>query len=74
MSDKLKVKDSNGAVLAAGDSIQVIKDLKVKGADTLKRGTVFKNIRLIEDDVDNIEAGAGRNTVVLKTIFVKKVT
>lgn len=73
MSDKLKVKDSNGAVLAAGDSIQVIKDLKVKGADTLKRGSVFKNIRLIEDDAENIEAGAGRNTVVLKTMFVKKV-
>lgn len=74
MSDEPKVKDSNGAVLAAGDSIQVIKDLKVKGADTLKRGTVFKNIRLIEDDAENIEAGAGRNTVVLKTMFVKKVT
>ena len=74
MSDALKVKDSNGSVLAAGDSIQVIKDLKVKGADTLKRGTVFKNIRLIEDDAENIEAGAGRNAVVLKTMFVKKVT
>ncbi len=74
MSDEIKVKDSNGAVLMAGDSIQVIKDLKVKGADTLKRGTVFKNIRLIEDDPENIEAGAGRNTVVLKTMFVKKVT
>ncbi len=74
MSDALKVKDSNGAALAAGDSIQVIKDLKVKGADTLKRGTVFKNIRLIEDDAENIEAGAGRNTVVLKTMFVKKVS
>lgn len=74
MSDENKVKDSNGAVLMAGDSIQVIKDLKVKGADTLKRGTVFKNIRLIEDDPENIEAGAGRNTVVLKTMFVKKVT
>lgn len=74
MSDDVKVKDSNGAVLSAGDSIQVIKDLKVKGADTLKRGTVFKNIRLIDDDAENIEAGAGRNTVVLKTMFVKKVT
>ena len=74
MSDDIKVKDSNGAVLLAGDSIQVIKDLKVKGADTLKRGTVFKNIRLIEDDEENIEAGAGRNTVVLKTMFVKKVS
>ncbi len=74
MSDEIKVKDSNGTVLSAGDSIQVIKDLKVKGADTLKRGTVFKNIRLIEDDAENIEAGQGRNTVVLKTMFIKKVS
>jgi protein PhnA len=74
MSDDIKVKDSNGTVLTAGDSIQVIKDLKVKGADTLKRGTVFKSIRLIDGNADNIEAGAGRNTVVLKTMFVKKVS
>ena len=46
MSDEIVVKDSNGNVLSAGDAVQVIKDLKVKGADTLKRGTVFKNIRL----------------------------
>ena len=74
MSDETTVKDSNGAALCTGDSVQVIKDLKVKGADTLKRGTTFKNIRLIVGDDDNIEAGAGRNTVVLKTIFLKKVT
>ena len=52
---------------------QVIKDLKVKGAGTLKRGTTFNNIRLIDGDDGNIEAGAGRNTVVLKTMFLKKV-
>ena len=74
MSDGISVKDSNGATLKAGDAVQVIKDLRVKGADTLKRGTTFKNIRLIADDADNIEAGAGRNTVVLKTMFLKKVT
>ena len=74
MSDETTVKDSNGAALRAGDSVQVIKDLQVKGADTLKRGTTFKSIRLIAGDDDNIEAGAGRNTVVLKTIFLKKVT
>jgi len=54
--------------------VQVIKDLKVKGADVLKRGTTFKNIRLIDGDDENIEAGSGRNTVVLKTMFLKKVT
>jgi protein PhnA len=74
MSDDMVVKDSNGAVLKAGDAVQVIKDLKVKGADVLKRGTTFKNIRLIDGDDENIEAGSGRNTVVLKTMFLKKVT
>ena len=44
------VKDSNGATLNEGDSIQVIKDLKVKGSSTVvKRGTVFKNIHLTDD-------------------------
>ena len=73
MSDDIIVKDSNGTPLKEGDTVQVIKDLKVKGADVLKRGTTFKGIRLIEDDEDNIEAGSGRNTVVLKTMFLKKV-
>ena len=50
----------------------VIKDLRVKGsADTLKRGTIFKNIRLTEDE-EAVECGSGRNTVVLKTCFLKK--
>jgi protein PhnA len=44
----MEVKDSNGTVLKTGDSVQVIKDLKVKGSSvTLKRGTVIKNIRLV---------------------------
>jgi len=67
------VRDSNGNELKDGDSVVVIKDLKVKGSsDTLKRGTSFKNIRLIEDDEEAIECGSGRNTVVLKTCFLKK--
>jgi protein PhnA len=66
------VKDSNGNELEAGDAVMVIKDLKVKGmSNTLKRGTVFKGIRLTDDD-DAIECGQGRNTVVLKTCFLKK--
>ena len=73
MSGGLKVNDSNGTQLNSGDTVQVIKDLKVKGADVLKRGTTFKGIRLIDGDEGNIEAGAGRNTVVLKTMFLKKV-
>ena len=68
----MTVKDSNGNELKDGDTVQVIKDLKVKGSsDTLKRGTVFKNVRLTDDD-EAVECGQGRNTVVLKTCFLKK--
>jgi protein PhnA len=68
----MTVRDSNGNTLAEGDSVQVIKDLKVKGSsETLKRGTGVKNIRLTDDE-EAIECGQGRNTVVLKTCFLKK--
>ena len=68
----MAVKDSNGNELTDGDTVQVIKDLKVKGSSqTLKRGTVFKGIRLTDDE-EAVECGQGRNTVVLKTCFLKK--
>ena len=71
-SKKGTVKDSNGALLAEGDSVQVIKDLKVKGGSSdLKRGTLIKNIHLI-DDAENIECRLGGSTLVLKTCFLKK--
>ena len=70
--DFVTVRDSNGNELKDGDAVTVIKDLKVKGSsDTLKRGTVFKGIRLTDDE-EAIECGQGRNTVVLKTCFLKK--
>jgi protein PhnA len=67
------VRDSNGAALADGDSVMVIKDLKVKGSSvTLKRGTVIKNIRLT-DDAEQIECNADQvKGLVLKTCFLKK--
>jgi protein PhnA len=66
------VKDSNGNELNDGDTVQVIKDLKVKGSSqTLKRGTVSTGIRLTDDE-DAVECGQGRNTLVLKTCFLKK--
>jgi protein PhnA len=66
------VRDCNGNELKEGDAVQVTKDLRVRGSsDTLKRGTTFKNIRLT-DDMESIECGQGRNTVVLKTCFLKK--
>ena len=67
------VRDSNGNTLADGDSVMVIKDLKVKGTSvTLKRGTVVKNIRLT-DDAEEIECNADKvKGLVLKTCFLKK--
>ena len=67
------VKDSNGNVLADGDSVTTIKDLKVKGTSiTLKRGTMVKNIRLTDDEEEiecNVEKVKG---LVLKTCLLKK--
>lgn len=69
----MEVKDSNGNILEDGDSVLVIKDLKVKGSNiNLKRGTVIKNIRIDEDDTENIECRVGKSTLVLKTQFLKK--
>ena len=69
----MPVRDSNGNELREGDAVTVTKDLRVKGSsDTLKRGTTFKNIRLIDGDEEAVECGTGRNTIVLKTCFVKR--
>ena len=72
MSDVV-VKDSNGTELAEGDSVTLIKDLKVKGtSETLKRGTLVKNIRLTGKP-DEIECNTKQvKGLVLKTQFVKK--
>lgn len=69
----METRDSNGALLADGDSVHVIKDLKVKGTSvTLKRGTVVKNIRLT-DDPALIECNAEKvKGLVLRTEFLKK--
>ena len=67
-------KDSNGNILADGDSVTLIKDLKVKGSGgvTLKRGTLVKNIRLT-GDTDEIEANVEKvRGLVLRVEFVKK--
>jgi protein PhnA len=70
----MAVKDSNGTVLSTGDSVVVIKDLKVKGSSIpLKRGTVIKNIRLVEDDDENVEGNSDKiKGLVLKACFLKK--
>lgn len=69
----LTVKDSHGSPLSEGDSVQVIKDLKVKGGSSdLKRGTLIKKIHLIGDS-EAIECRVDGSTLVLKTCFLKKV-
>jgi protein PhnA len=69
----IKVRDSNGALLAEGDTVTLIKDLKLKGSSTvLKRGTVIKNIHLT-DDADEIEGRTDKvKGLVLRTEFLKK--
>jgi protein PhnA len=68
----MSVKDSNGTPLEEGDSVHVIKDLKVKGASlTLKRGKVFKSIHLTDNE-EEVECREGKSTLVLKTCFLKK--
>lgn len=69
-----QIKDSNGKPLSNGDSITIIKDLKIKGSSAiLKIGTKIKNIRLIEGD-HNIDCKvAGFGELKLKSIFVKKI-
>lgn len=72
-SDELIVKDANGNVLSDGDSVTIIKDLKVKGSSSsLKIGTKVKNIRLVDGD-HNIECKIdGFGEMKLKSEFVKK--
>ena len=71
--DALIVKDANGNLLADGDAVTVIKDLKVKGSSSmLKIGTKVKNIRLVEGD-HNIDCKIdGFGPMKLKSEFVKR--
>jgi len=73
-SESLIVKDANGNILADGDAVSVIKDLKVKGSSsTLKIGTKVKNIRLVEGD-HNIDCKIeGFGAMKLKSEFVKRI-
>ena len=68
-----ETRDSNGNILKDGDSVTLIKDLKVKGSsETLKRGTLVKNIRLTGDP-GQIECNTKQvKGLVLKTEFLKK--
>jgi protein PhnA len=73
-SDSRIIKDSNGNELQDGDTVTVIKDLKVKGSSlVVKVGTKVKNIRLIEGDHDIDCKIDGIGAMKLKSEFVKKV-
>lgn len=65
-------RDSNGTELADGDSVTVIKDLKVKGSSmVIKRGTKVKSIRLTENH-EEVDCKIEGSSIVLKTCFLKK--
>lgn len=72
--DARVVHDSNGNVLADGDTVTVIKDLKVRGSSSVvKVGTKVKNIRLVDGDHDIDCKVEGIGAMQLKSEFVKKV-
>ncbi|WP_223669558.1 zinc ribbon domain-containing protein YjdM [Kangiella shandongensis] len=73
-SEEPSIKDSNGNVLQDGDTITVIKDLKIKGSSqVVKVGTKVKNIRLVDGDHDIDCKIPGIGAMKLKSEFVKKV-
>jgi protein PhnA len=73
IEDARVVKDANGNVLQDGDSVTVIKDLKVKGTSlVVKVGTKVKNIRLVEGDHDIDCKIDGIGAMKLKSEFVRK--
>ena len=71
--DAIKHLDSNGAVLETGDTVTLIKDLNVKGANfTAKRGTAVRGISLVPDNAEQIEGKVNGQQIVILTKFVKK--
>ncbi|WP_282017506.1 PhnA domain-containing protein [Salegentibacter mishustinae] len=67
-------KDSNGAVIEAGDTVVLIKDLNVKGSSlTAKRGTAVRRVSLVHDNAEQIEGKVEGQQIVILTKFVKKV-
>lgn len=66
-------KDCNGNLILAGDSVVLIKTLDVKGSSlSAKLGTVVKNVRLVEDNTDQIEGRIEGQVIVILTKYVRK--
>lgn len=73
INSDIKHLDSNGARLSAGDTVTLIKDLTVKGANfTAKRGTAVRGISLVTDNAEHIEGKVNGQQIVILTKFVKK--
>jgi len=73
--DQVIHRDSNGAQLEAGDTVTLVKDLVVKGANfTAKRGTAVRGISLVADNAEQIEGKVSGQHIVILTKFVKKST
>lgn len=71
---KLVHRDVNGVILQVGDSVVLIKDLKVKGSSMVaKQGTAVRNIRLDHENAEYIEGRVDGQTIVIITQYVKKV-
>ncbi|WP_426063312.1 PhnA domain-containing protein [Flavobacterium sp. DSP2-3-1] len=67
-------RDSNGVILEIGDSVVLIKDLKVKGSSMVaKQGTAVRNIRLDHENAEYIEGKVDGQTIVIITQYVKKI-
>lgn len=74
IADKIIHRDSNGVILEAGDSVVLIKDLKVKGSSMVaKQGTAVRRISLDHENEKYIEGKVDGQTIVIITDFVKKI-
>lgn len=72
--NKIIHRDSNGVILTHGDSVVLIKDLKVKGSSMVaKQGTAVRNIRLDHENSDYIEGKVDGQQIVIITQYVKKI-
>ena len=72
-SDGVTHKDCNGAVLAAGDTVTLTKDLNVKGTSFVaKRGTAVRNISLVSSNEEHIEGRVNGTQIVILTKFAKR--
>ena len=72
-ADKIIHRDANGAILQAGDSVVLIKDLKVKGSSLVaKQGTAVRRISLDHENAKFIEGKVGPTQIVIITDYVKK--